>query len=98
MRWEYLLMKWVWTTNAATRLAHEHLTDESAFWISEFGLAARKLPADVSLTSVLHDLGALGWELAAERAHMTVVTAGQGWPEVGTPVHIVWTFKRELAP
>jgi hypothetical protein len=99
-RWEYLLVVYAYST---TEVVHDHPrpashTFERAYWLHRSGGKPEKLPDDLTWTDYLGELGADGWELVTEAVRdSTVVRKQWGWPEVGVPVQIVWTFKRSAA-
>jgi hypothetical protein len=94
--WEYLTIAWQHTTNYATKAPDEEQTWESTYRISKPNAEPDTLAAaDVNWTKLLNDLGADGWEMVTESIRSTVIFGqSMGWSNVGSPIQIVWQFKR----
>lgn len=94
-RWEYLQVIWSSTTNFVTKKLDEFATVKEVYQILRPGKEPEDLGSDLNWLSLLNELGADGWELVAERMQSSVVASQMyGWPDVGTPILMVWTFKR----
>lgn len=93
-RWEYLRVRYRQTTGwgsggqrwTTTYSIHRPGVDE----------AEKRNGDDVQSFTLINELGEEGWELVAETVWDTaaVVDTG-GWSNVGIPVELVWTFKRQ---
>ncbi|HXD53762.1 MAG TPA: hypothetical protein VN618_03325 [Solirubrobacteraceae bacterium] len=94
--WEYLTIAWQSMTNYATKTPDEAQTWESNYRISKPNAEPEVLSAtDVNWTTLLNELGADGWELVTESVRKTVIfSQSMGWSNVGSPIEIVWQFKR----
>lgn len=92
--WEYMRV-WYLTSTEVSRPGQSQ-TWSQEYWISRPGAEQEQLAAaGVDFDVLLNEFGAEGWELVSENTRDSVVIAEQrGWPNVGTPVSIVWTFKR----
>jgi hypothetical protein len=93
-RWEYLFVAWQ-SPNPAAGGVGDTQAGEPGYWITRPYTDAEKAPGDVKLSQLLNDLGAEGWELISHTIPKSVVLSKWlGWPNVGGPIEMTWTFKR----
>ncbi len=96
-----MAVSWTYTaeTKGGDRVWRQHIstyrtageTKKHEYWNSEQGAIGR------NLIDVFNELGAEGWELAADTvSDSTVITEISGWEEVGTPTLRQSIFKRRL--
>src|SRR5690349_19793073 len=98
--WEYMRVTMLYKT--ANKLDPETRTDVQT-WTTSFSIAkpdgsteSVEAGEGFSFLVLLNELGAEGWDLVSETVRKTTITAGAlGWNDVGTPISIVYTFKRE---
>ena len=94
-RWEYLRVYYLHSTENYGAASQ---TWSHAYWLMRTGVPAEhRLAEDVDFDALLGELGTDGWELVTEHTRETVIFGEMhGWKNVGSPVSMMWTFKRPL--
>jgi hypothetical protein len=95
-RWEYLIVSWQYKTNWSNKAPTEAQTWESLYRVTRPGREPETFAAEnVNWSELLNELGSDGWEMVTESLRKSVIYGqSMGWSNVGSPVEIVWHFKR----
>lgn len=94
-KWEYLVLIWLYSTNAAATRPAEKQPAGHSIYIFQPGGGPEEYYGE--LVEALNDLGSEGWELvSSDPLESTVMDGRFGWRQVSTPVRNRYVFKRPV--